>query len=160
MADKPKLKLRLSSLGGSLGPSPESATQRTPSLKLKFNSASAATPAPKVQSPDPRASKSSSKKRKQASVSIQDPPVQHPPPIPLRRLTFKPLTGSEPQPQTPTTPGGIKLKTKGKIPRRPLGVGYDSELDEREIDPVILEGFILRMQPSPDCDYIHTAIET
>lgn len=53
---------------------------------------------------------------------------------------------------------GIKLKTKGKIPKRPQGVGYDSELEDREVDPVILEAFVLRMLPGEDCDYIRDAI--
>ena len=54
----------------------------------------------------------------------------------------------------------IKLKTKGKVPKRTHSeFGYDSELDDREVDPVILEGFILRMQPGPDCDYVRESIE-
>jgi transcription initiation factor TFIID subunit 7 len=59
--------------------------------------------------------------------------------------------------QTPVTPA-INLKAKGKVQKRKLGVGYDSELSESERDPVILEGMMLRMLPGPDCDYIRDAI--
>ena len=50
-------------------------------------------------------------------------------------------------------------------------MGYDSELEEsyvndknervvgRENDPVLHEGFVLRMQPGDDCDYLRKAIE-
>lgn len=37
-------------------------------------------------------------------------------------------------------------------------MGYDSELEDRELDPVILEAFVLRMQPGEDCDYIRECI--
>ncbi|KAK4201808.1 putative transcription initiation factor TFIID subunit 7 [Triangularia verruculosa] len=65
----------------------------------------------------------------------------------------------------PTTPGGsittapkLKLKPVGKIPHRPLGEGYDSEAEDREIDPVIEEQFVLRMPDNEDCDYIRQCI--
>lgn len=162
MAGKPKLNLKLS-IGGapisdpSQTPGPQSA-QRTPSIKLTYKGGSLDGVArPKHDSPDPIAPEPSSKKRK--TTSIAEKPIIHPPPVPLRKLTFTNIKKPEQQAQTPITPGGLKLKTKGKIPKRPLGVGYDSELDEREVDPVILEGFILRMLPGPDCDYIRDAIE-
>ena len=162
MASKPKLNLKLS-IGcapisdPSQTPGPQSA-QRTPSIKFTYKGGALDGVAkPKRDSPDPIAPEPSSKKRK--TTSIAEKPMIHPPPAPLRKLTFTNIKKPEQQTQTPITPGGLKLKTKGKVPRRPLGVGYDSELDEREADPVILEGFILRMLPGPDCDYIRDAIE-
>lgn len=64
-------------------------------------------------------------------------------------------------PQTPlsATHTRLKIKAKGKPPKRPLGVGYDSEDDDAEEDPSIEENLILRMQPGPDCDYLRHAIE-
>ena len=47
--------------------------------------------------------------------------------------------------KTPITPHHTDNKKKSKIPSRPLGVGYDSEASDREIDPAIEEDFILRM---------------
>lgn len=73
------------------------------------------------------------------------------------------ISSNVPRPlKTPATPGlGLVLKTKnkGKPPSRNPGLGYDSEASDREIDPVIEEEFILRMQPGEDCDYVRKAIE-
>jgi transcription initiation factor TFIID subunit 7 len=52
----------------------------------------------------------------------------------------------------------LKVKTLGAPPARPIGVGYDSEADDVEIDPAIENQFILRMQPGEDCDYLRKAI--
>lgn len=49
-------------------------------------------------------------------------------------------------------------KHKGKIPERPLGVGYDSEASDREKDPAIDEALILRMAPGEDCDFLRSSI--
>ncbi|KAK4190491.1 transcription initiation factor TFIID subunit 7 [Podospora australis] len=65
----------------------------------------------------------------------------------------------------PLTPGGLskqptlKLKPVGKVPHRPLGEGYDSEAEDREVDPVIEEQFILRMMPGEHVDYLQDAIK-
>ncbi|KAK5127061.1 hypothetical protein LTR85_008420 [Meristemomyces frigidus] len=76
---------------------------------------------------------------------------------------------------TPLTAGGLnKIKLGGgrkqvdirrptliarrKVPDRPKGVGYDSEDSEREEDPAIQQGLILRMQPGPDADALRFAI--
>ncbi len=45
-----------------------------------------------------------------------------------------------------------------EIPKRETGVGYDSEDSEREEDPAIQQGLILRMQPGEDADLLRTAI--
>lgn len=166
-AAKPSLKLKLgSTISTSNGntpaqtPNPQSAV-RTPSLKLNFGSRpsiSAESPAPTPTTIKLKTGKadtngtSSAKRKRQPEDEDEDEPA---PKQPTRKLTLK--TNSA---KTPITPAPIfKLKTKGKIPKRPAGVGYDSELEDREVDPVILEGFILRMPPGPDCDYVHAAIQ-
>lgn len=52
----------------------------------------------------------------------------------------------------------IRTKFKGKIPDRPIGVGYDSGSSDVENDPALEEEFILRMEPGEDCDYLRWAI--
>ncbi|KAL4927079.1 transcription initiation factor TFIID subunit 7 family protein [Aspergillus undulatus] len=52
----------------------------------------------------------------------------------------------------------IRIKNKGSVPVRPVGVGYDSEASDTEADPAIEEQFILRMLPGDDCEYLRRAI--
>lgn len=76
---------------------------------------------------------------------------------------------------TPLTAGGLnKIKFGGarkqsdvrrptliarrKVPDRPKGVGYDSEDSEREEDPAIQQGLILRMRPGDDANALRAAI--
>jgi transcription initiation factor TFIID subunit 7 len=64
----------------------------------------------------------------------------------------------------PTTPGlvrqpTLKVKPVGRIPQKPLGEGYDSEAEDREVDPVIEEQFLFRMMPGEHCDYLRTSIQ-
>lgn len=70
------------------------------------------------------------------------------------KITLKP-------PGTATTPGKLptlKVKNAGRPPPRPLGEGYDSEAEDREIDPVIEEQFVLRMLPNEHCNLLRQAI--
>jgi transcription initiation factor TFIID subunit 7 len=163
---RPKLKLSFSKVNvkppaDAHTPTPQSAT-RTPSIKLKLNpkpplpfpasSTPSANPKPKKSArPNGATPKIAGKKRKQSvkeeADSSGDELSRRPPAIRKITLTNK----SAP---TPT----LKIKHKGKIPKRPLGVGYDSELSDREADPTLLEAFILRMPPGDDCNYLRTAI--
>lgn len=64
----------------------------------------------------------------------------------------------------PTTPGVVrqptlKVKPVGRIPQKPLGEGYDSEAEDRDVDPVIEEQFLFRMMPGEHCDYLRTAVQ-
>jgi len=68
-------------------------------------------------------------------------------------------------PFTATPTGGsktplsaLKIKHKPKTILRPAGSGYDSEAEDQEKDPQIEEGWILRMMPGEDCDYLQWAI--
>lgn len=161
---KLNLKLSLSNIKASNNSQPQTpqSAQRTPSLKLKFGGTPTPGAGPTKSIPPTPAQddtpNGSSKKRKR-QTPIGDP--EHPGvgAQPARVLSLKLNTKQPPSTSknSAITPG-IKLKTKGKIPKRPQGVGYDSELEDREIDPVILEAFVLRMLPGEDCDYIRDAI--
>ncbi|KAK3330159.1 TAFII55 protein conserved region-domain-containing protein [Apodospora peruviana] len=48
----------------------------------------------------------------------------------------------------------LKVKPVGRVPTRPLGEGYDSEAEDREIDPVIEDQVLLRMMPGEHLDYL------
>lgn len=150
-------------------PAPTSAA-RTPSIKLKFGG----TPTPALAKASKKEKEgdtitvtpaSSTKKRKrpynpnESEDEIARPAPKPPARAPKITLKTDPKIDPSPQTQTPVHPTSLKFRAKGKPPKRPLGVGYDSELEEREADPVIHEGFILRMQPGPDCDYLRKAIE-
>jgi transcription initiation factor TFIID subunit 7 len=177
-SDRPSLKLSFSkpaipqANNAAQTPNPQSAV-RTPSIKLKFGGTPTTT-TPLVATPgsisftkkkkkkDTDTPVSSGKKRKRPSNANDSEdelsrPAHKPPAV--RKITFKGLAGPTPTTATSTSAPVLKLKSKGKIPKRPLGVGYDSELEEREVDPVVLEGFILRMPPGPDCDFLRKAIE-
>ena len=141
-------------------PVPQSAL-RTPSLKLfvkKDPSASSPASAPSSGSKPTKKSavpnrdiRKIAKKRKRPDKDPDSDDELHRPQL-FRKLTLK--TRAPGPTFTPT----LKIKHKGKIPKRPLGVGYDSELSDREADPTLLEAFILRMPPGPDCDYLRDAI--
>ncbi|KAI9894199.1 MAG: hypothetical protein M1814_004053 [Vezdaea aestivalis] len=143
-AGTPKLTLKFGKTGESTPTSPavngnRKATKRTstPSSKVRANISAQDFPAPT----------SSAKKRKAAPHND----------LPLPKLKkVKIIAGKKSR--NPSTPL-IKTKMKGKPPIRPLGVGYDSEGDDIEVDPLVEKGFILRMQPGADCDYVNEAIE-
>jgi transcription initiation factor TFIID subunit 7 len=171
--DQPKKKLTLSfakiktpSQSAATSPAPQIAA-RKPSIKLRINSAEGPTSSPlsvsntaaiqakkKKAIPNRTTPGSSAKKRKQPDDDGSNDELARKP-AQVRKLT---LTTKPPALQSPVTPT-LKLKYKGRIPKRPVGLGYDSELDEREPDPTILESFILRMLPGPDCDYVREAVE-
>ncbi|TKA22317.1 hypothetical protein B0A50_08042 [Salinomyces thailandicus] len=50
------------------------------------------------------------------------------------------------------------LIARRRVPERPKGVGYDSEDSDREEDPAIQQGLVLRMQPGEDADRLRDAI--
>ncbi|RMZ83505.1 hypothetical protein DV737_g1543, partial [Chaetothyriales sp. CBS 132003] len=180
-ADRPKLKLKMSALGGAGAtpavqpfhtPVPQSATQR---LKLSFSrkpSMIGETVTHNANGPGVTDGGSAGKKRKRPSAAAgatagkAGERARQRPPTGPRKITLKTSTSmaNKSGPAAVPTPGSaltphVKFHVKGKIPQRKLGVGYDSENDESERDPVVLEGFILRMLPGPDRDYIQQSIE-
>ncbi|OAP63965.1 hypothetical protein AYL99_03192 [Fonsecaea erecta] len=195
-AKRPSLKLKFPSkptipLAGGVQPAPlqtptPQSAVRTPSIKLKLSGTTtprtgpddAAKPKKKKKDADAPAETpgSSSKKRKRDPRAGEEdegsrPAPAPPKPVTLRKLTFKKSSQTPGSASKPSGAAHLAFKVKGKIPKRPLGVGYDSELESefqndkgetlagREADPVIHEGFILRMQPGEDCDYLRKVIE-
>lgn len=138
----------------------------TPKLKLKFGgNKSLQTPTPEIKQ-EPSIS---------APFSTKPKPVRKPKPTPKKRALEaessenddqeNAASASTSQPKVKrikiTTKGGapiLSIKIKGKVPKRPKGVGYDSEADDREHDPMISESLILRMAPGPDCNLLRKAI--
>ncbi|KAK4237032.1 transcription initiation factor TFIID subunit 7 [Achaetomium macrosporum] len=69
------------------------------------------------------------------------------------KITLKtPLHGPGRQPT-------LKVKPVGRIPQKPLGEGYDSEAEDREIDPVIEEQFLFRMMPGEHCEHLRKWVQ-
>ncbi|KAK4681911.1 hypothetical protein QC764_111760 [Podospora pseudoanserina] len=128
-----------------------------PAASLTAEEVAVAPPAPKVTTTKAgRRPKPTLKKRAHQSDDDEDIPLANGsgPLAKKTKITLK-----------PTTPGGtistkptLKLKPVGKIPHRPLGEGYDSEAEDREIDPVIEEQFVMRFMDNEDCDYIRQCI--
>ncbi|CAD0081610.1 unnamed protein product [Aureobasidium vineae] len=55
-------------------------------------------------------------------------------------------------------PKSISIVSRKYVPKRPVGVGYDSEASDAEEDPAVEQQWVLRMEPGPDCDYLREAI--
>ncbi|KKY24492.1 putative transcription initiation factor tfiid subunit 7 [Phaeomoniella chlamydospora] len=173
--NRPKLKLKLSNLKSSdkeqdVVQTPAAAPSSTPSLKLTFKKPGASTPssAPKSTPAIAKPTKSkvgpsgsSSKKRKQPHGKDAESSADElaPQPQKIKKIRFLQRSQDAKSHHGSATTPTIKLKTKGKIPKRPLGVGYDSELSETENDPTLSEAFMFRMPPGEDCDYLQEAIE-
>ncbi|KAL9597862.1 MAG: hypothetical protein Q9219_004883 [cf. Caloplaca sp. 3 TL-2023] len=179
------LKLKPPSLPNPPPPdTPSSATSAKRKLTITFGSASqttspatdipaAVTPAstkpkaprkPKADKPT-RTSKPTPKKRDlDVSALANDDEPKGNGLANVKRLKLSISAVSKPRPPTPPKEDSFKAvkyvrtKFKGKIPDRPIGVGYDSASSDIENDPALEEEFVLRMQPGPDCDYIRQAI--
>jgi len=168
MSARPPLKIKLTT-----APKPSNPELETPKstgttkIKFKFGSG-AATPAIPSEAPliitnkkkkpskakaekatSNGASSTTSKKRVKIDEDDEDDVVE------ISRPHIKKLKLNTRAPSIPF----VRIKAKGKPPHRPLGVGYDSEASDREVDPHIEEEFILRMEPGDDCEYIRKAIE-
>ncbi|EIT75871.1 TAFII55 protein conserved region-domain-containing protein [Aspergillus flavus] len=103
--------------------------------------------------PEKAKKKKPSKKRPADEPAVSEPSAPRPPPeqpAGPKRLKLNP--SKKPGVQS------IRIKNKGLVPNRPVGVGYDSEASDTEIDPSIEEGFILRMLPGEECEYLRRAI--
>lgn len=169
MSARPSLKLKFTG-----APKPSNQEIETPKstgttkIKFKFGSG-AATPAPLSEGPPtvvekkkkpskkPKADKTVSNGASSANpkkrVKIDEDDEQDV--IEVARPQIKKLKLNTRAPSIPF----VRIKAKGKPPHRPLGVGYDSEASDREVDPHIEEEFILRMEPGDDCEYLRKAIE-
>lgn len=149
-APRPALKLKLGKKKA-LEPSPASApaepspaSSETPQRKLTLKIARK--PQPEPEEPKPKKKKPSKKRAAENAEQPEPAPSLQGP----KRLKLNP--SKKPGLQS------IRIKNKGVVPNRPVGVGYDSEASDTEIDPAIEEQFILRMLPGEDCDYLRQAI--
>ncbi|KAL8709239.1 MAG: hypothetical protein Q9220_005982 [cf. Caloplaca sp. 1 TL-2023] len=161
---------------------PSSATSVKRKLTLTFGSASQPTPPPTdLSAPTPppkkpkaprkpkvdkpaRTPKPTSKKRDLDASALVDDIAEEPKGNGLdnvKRLKLN-VFGSSKVPPPPQEPEPkiryVRTKFKGKIPERPIGVGYDSGSSDIEVDPALEEEFILRMHPGDDCEYLRKAI--
>ncbi|KAH8881248.1 hypothetical protein GQ53DRAFT_754550 [Thozetella sp. PMI_491] len=129
-----------------------------PSASAESIAASPANPL-KIVTKAGRVAKPSSKKRAKAAAALEN-----------RGDGAGSGAGDEPKAKkikvlkTPTATSRaplVRLKHRhgGQVPQRPLGDGYDSEAEDREVDPVIEEQLIFRMMPGEHCDYIRNAIK-
>jgi transcription initiation factor TFIID subunit 7 len=121
----------------------EAAPAAPPKLTLKIGRKPQPPPEPSEEKPKKK--KASSKKRPAENAAPPEPAVAQPGPKRLKLNASKLKS--------------IRIKNKGHVPNRPVGVGYDSEASDTEMDPSIEEQFILRMLPGEDCDYLRQAIE-
>lgn len=148
-----------------------------PTLKLKFGKKPSAPPAePEAAAPSPSPAESSQPKLTLKIGRKPEAPTDTAEEKPKKK---KPSTKKRPaenaeQPEPVTAQQGpkrlklnpskkpglqsIRIKNKGVVPTRPVGVGYDSEASDTEADPYIEEQFILRMLPGEDCEYLRQAI--
>lgn len=108
----------------------------------------------KVRESKKRVKEESDTEEEGSTIQVQAPPAKR-----LKVTIGTNSAGPSPSSAAPKTPGAhLKVKVKGKPPKRELGEGYDSEASDREDDPTIEEQFVLRMYPGDDCDYLRQAI--
>lgn len=170
MSEPTKPKLKISFAAKKSEPPPEEAPKPAApqkKLTLKFAPKASEEPAPaaidaaatkpkKKRPAKPKTDGGPSKKRRNDAGSGDESdaaparPVQAPP-TGIKRIKLL-NTAKE------SAVKSIKIKNKRKVALRPLGVGYDSEASDLEVDPHIEEDFILRMVPGDDCEYIRQAI--
>ncbi|RAL04608.1 transcription initiation factor TFIID subunit 7 family protein [Aspergillus ibericus CBS 121593] len=152
-----------------------------PSLKLTFGKKKAPEESSQSQPPAPPPSTEAPHRKLTLKIARRPAPDAHPDdgkPKKKKISKKRPAEGPVlPEPSVPLStsqqsgpkrlklnpskkPGvqSLRIKNKGLVPNRPVGVGYDSEASDTEIDPSIEEQFILRMPDGPDCDLLQRAI--
>jgi transcription initiation factor TFIID subunit 7 len=174
------LKIGKPSFSSAATPSTSTPIVATPggtNTKIKFKTNSApSTPAPSKAEDAPKPTQTKAGRVPKASAKVRESKkrvkeesdteeegstiqVQAPPAKRLKVTIGTNSAGPSPSSAVPKTPGAhLKVKVKGKPPKRELGEGYDSEASDREDDPTIEEQFVLRMHPGDDCDYLRQAI--
>ncbi|GFF53420.1 transcription initiation factor TFIID subunit 7 [Aspergillus udagawae] len=151
-APRPSLKLTLGKKkapeGASQPPSqPPPTSSETPQRKITLKIARKSQPA---EEEEKAKKKKPSKKRPAEGLTGPSAPEASAKPVGPKRIKLN--ASKKPGVQS------IRIKNKGLVPNRPVGVGYDSEASDTEIDPCIEEQFILRMLPGEDCEYLRQAI--
>ncbi|PYI09667.1 hypothetical protein BO78DRAFT_307937 [Aspergillus sclerotiicarbonarius CBS 121057] len=159
MSDAPRPSLKLT-FGKKKAPEESSQSQpaapppSTEPPQRKLTLKIARRPAPDAPPDDDKPKKKKTSKKRPA-----EGPVLPEPSLPL--LTSQQQLGPKRLKLNPSKKPGVqslRIKNKGLVPNRPVGVGYDSEASDTEIDPSIEEQFILRMPDGPDCDQLQRAI--
>lgn len=148
MSDAPRPTLKLKFGKKPAEPPPESAPAPAESAQPKLTLKIGRKPEAETPEEKPKKKKKSATKKRPAENGAQPEAtaVQQGP----KRLKLNP--SKKPGLQS------IRLKNKGVALSRPVGVGYDSEASDTEVDPAIEEQFILRMPPGDDCEYLRQAI--
>ncbi|KAJ5463747.1 TAFII55 proteinconserved region [Penicillium sp. IBT 31633x] len=132
-------------------PAPPAAETPQPPRKLTLKIARKSLSSQPEPSEEKPKKKKSTKKRPAEGVALPEPvPEPETSQQGPKRLKLNPSK----------RPGlqSIRIKNKGIVPNRPVGVGYDSEASDTENDPAIEEQFILRMLPGEDCEYLRKTI--
>lgn len=125
---------------------PATPAAETPRLTLKMSQKSQ-TP----QTGQKPKKKTTSKKRPADEPALSDSdPGEPAPSAPAKRLKLNPAKSGL---------RSIRIRNKQVVPTRPVGVGYDDEASDTELDPSIEEQFILRMAPGADCEWLRQAID-
>ncbi|KAJ5081167.1 hypothetical protein N7456_013405 [Penicillium angulare] len=127
-------------------PAPAEPSQPKLTLKIGKPKTQAQPPAKTPATEEKPKKKKTTTKKRPADNATQPEPVQDQGPKRLKLSHKKPGLQS------------IRIKNRGVVAHRPVGVGYDSEASDTEADPAIEEQFILRMLPGEDCEYLRQAI--
>lgn len=125
-------------------PAPEPPQPSHPKLTLKIGRKP---PPESTEEPEKPKKKKPSKKRPAENAAVPEPTT-----VPQGPKRLKLNASKQQQVQS------LRLKNKVVVSNRPVGVGYDSEASDTEIDPSIEEQFILRMLPGEDCEYLRKVI--
>ncbi|PYH93919.1 hypothetical protein BO71DRAFT_326448 [Aspergillus ellipticus CBS 707.79] len=157
MSDTPRPSLKLTfgkkkaSRESSQSQPPPPPPTETPQRKLTLKIARRPVPEAAPEEEKPK-KKKPSKKRPADGPAVQEPSVAVATAQAAGPKRLKLNTSKKPGIQS------LRIKNKGLVPNRPVGVGYDSEASDTEIDPSIEEQFILRMLPGEDCELLRKAI--
>ncbi|KAM7209338.1 transcription initiation factor TFIID subunit 7 [Naviculisporaceae sp. PSN 640] len=166
-----KIKLVRKPTGLTPGPTTESGDGAAPSAMAPPPAPSAANGATTAQGPKvvpkvkiAKPTKTSPKKRaKPADDDDDDVPLangtsKEPQKKKPKIMVIKTPSGSKPAKSKPPTTI-VKVKPIGKTPTRPTGICYDTEAEDKELDPVIEDQFILRMMEGEHLAYLREHVE-
>ncbi|PWY89118.1 hypothetical protein BO70DRAFT_359440 [Aspergillus heteromorphus CBS 117.55] len=159
MSDTPRPSLKLT-FGKKKAPGESSQSQppapppptETPQRKITLKIARRPVPEPAPEEEKPKKKKPSKKRPADGPPALREPSAAVTTAQPAGPKRLKLNTSKKPGIQS------LRIKNKGLVPNRPVGVGYDSEASDTEIDPAIEEQFILRMLPGEDCELLRRAI--
>ncbi|KAK7738511.1 hypothetical protein SLS53_006030 [Cytospora paraplurivora] len=118
-------------------------------------------PVPLTMTKAGRTSKPTAKKRAKADVESDDDAEvdgdasEH---ARKKMKTIKLKSGAD----DPRRTGSFRIAIKDSHKQtftRDVGSGYDSEMEDAEVDPIVEEQIVLRMMEGPECDYINQCLD-